>query len=345
VVEVQEVGLGPKVAGRVGQVLAKEGEVVEPGQVLVMLDAPELAAQVRQARARVHGAAADLDKAHNGPRAPEKAGARADAEAARARWKKLVASAREEDVRQARGDLACAAADLTQAKQNYDRVAHLRSHQAISVADLEVACADLDRARGKLTSAQGKLDQLLHGSRPEDIDEAKAQMESAEAKYQLLLDGTRSEEIATLEARLAEEQAKLEAMEAQLAEHQVRAPERAVVNVVGVRKGDLVTAQQAVVRVLRAEDMWVKVFVPETELGKVRLNQDVTVTIDAYPNRPFAGRVTTIATTSEFTPRNVQTFEERGHQVFAVKVVVPDAQGVFKAGLAAAVTIPLQEAP
>ena len=118
-----------------------------------------------------------------------------------------------------------------------------------------------------------------------------------------------------------------------------------MVNVVGVRKGDLVTAQQAIVRVLRAEDMWVKVFVPETELAKVRLNQQVTVTIDAYPGKPFAGTVTTVATTSEFTPRNVQTIEERGHQVFAVKVVVPDSQGVFKAGLAAAVTIPLQEAP
>jgi HlyD family secretion protein len=77
VVEVQEVGLGPKVAGRIGQVLVKEGEVVEPGQVLLTLDAPELSAQVRQARAR-------------------------------ACWKKLVAGAREEDVRQARGDVACA---------------------------------------------------------------------------------------------------------------------------------------------------------------------------------------------------------------------------------------------
>jgi HlyD family secretion protein len=345
VVEVQEVGLGPKVAGRVGQVLVKEGEVVEPGQVLLTLDAPELSAQVRQAQARARAAAADLDKARNGPRAPEKAGARADAEAARARWKKLVAGAREEDVRQARGDVACAEADQKQAEQNSARVARLGPGQAVSGADQDLARADLDRARGKLTSARGKLDALLHGSRPEEIDEAKAQMESAEAKYQLLLDGTRPEEVATFEAKLAEEQAKLDEMETQLAEHQVRAPERAVVNVVAARKGDLVTAQQAVVRVLWAEDLWVKVFVPETELGKVRLNQDVTVTLDAYPGKPFAGRVTNIATTSEFTPRNVQTFEERGHQVFAVKVVVPDPQGVFKAGLAAAVSIPLQEAP
>jgi multidrug resistance efflux pump len=345
VVEVQEVGLGPKVAGRVGQVLVKEGAVVEPGQVLVMLDAPELGAQVRQAQARVRGATADLDKARNGPRPPEKATARADAEAARARWKKLVAGSREEEVRQARSDVACAGADVKQAEQNYFRVAHLGSEQAIAAADQEVARGDRDRARGKLASAQSKLDQLIHGSRPEEIAEAKAQMESAEAKYQLLLDGTRSEELAAFEAKLAEEQAKLEEMETQLAEHQIRAPERAVVNVVAVRKGDLVTAQQAVVRVLRTEDLWVKVFVPETELAKVRLNQDVTVTIDAYPGKPFAGRVATIATTSEFTPRNVQTFEERGHQVFAVKVVVPDPQGVFKAGLAAAVSIPLQEAP
>jgi multidrug resistance efflux pump len=345
VVEVQEVGLGPKVASRIGRVLVKEGEVVEPGQVLVLLDAQELTAQVSQAQARVHGAAADLDKARNGPRASEKAAARADAEAARARWKKLVVGSREEDVRQARGDVACAAADLKQAEQNYDRVTHLRPHQAVSAADLEVARADLDRARGKLTSARAKLDALLHGSRPEEIDEAKAQMESAAAKYQQLLDGTRSEELASLEAKLAEEQAKLEEMEVRLAEHQVRAPERAVVNIVAVRKGDLVNAQQAVVRVLRAGDLWIKVFVPETELGKVRLNQEVAVTLDAYPGRPFAGRVTHIATTSEFTPRNVQTFEERGHQVFAVKVVVLDPQGVFKAGLAAAVELPLPEAP
>jgi multidrug resistance efflux pump len=136
------------------------------GLLLVLLDAQELTAQVCQARAHVRGAAADLDKARNGPRASEKAAARADAEAARARWKKLVADAREEDVRQARGDVACAAADLKQAEQNYARVAHLRSHQAVSVADLDVARADLDRARGKLTSATAPAARNSRPSRP-----------------------------------------------------------------------------------------------------------------------------------------------------------------------------------
>src|SRR5437762_1001407 len=86
-------------------------------------------------------------------------------------------------------------------------------------------------------------------------------------------------------AALAEARAKLKEIEANLAEAFVRAPERAVVEIVGVRKGDLVPPNTPVVRVLRADDLWVKVYVPETELGKVQLEQKVTVTIDSYPDR------------------------------------------------------------
>jgi hypothetical protein len=112
-----------------------------------------------------------------------------------------------------------------------------------------------------------------------------------------------------------------------VAERVVRAPEQAVVEVVAVRAGDLVSAQQAVVRVLRAADLWVKVFVPETELGKVRLHQQVTVTIDSYPGRRFSGTVTQVASVSEYTPRNVQTPDQRSLQVFGVKVPEPGGEG------------------
>ena len=86
-----------------------------------------------------------------------------------------------------------------------------------------------------------------------------------------------------------------------------------------------------------AEDLWVKVYVPETELGKLRLNQEVEVTVDSYPDRPFKGSVVQIASISEFTLRNVQSISERRHQVFGVKVRVADPQGVFKSGMAAEV--------
>src|SRR5262249_8595204 len=125
-------------------------------------------------------------------------------------------------------------------------------------------------------------------------------------------------------------------------------PELAVVEVLAVRKGDLVPPNQPILRILHSEDLWVKVYVPETELGKVRLGQKVEVTIDSYPGKQFPGQVIQIASESEFTPRNVQSVDDRRHQVFAVKVAVPQPadpkERIFKAGMAAEVCLPLEEA-
>jgi multidrug resistance efflux pump len=89
----------------------------------------------------------------------------------------------------------------------------------------------------------------------------------------------------------------------------------------------------------------VKIFVPETELGKVRLGEAVEVTVDAYPGKRFPGTVDQIASQSEFTPRNVQSADERKHQVFAVKVRVDNHEGIFKSGMAADVIVPLAASP
>jgi HlyD family secretion protein len=99
------------------------------------------------------------------------------------------------------------------------------------------------------------------------------------------------------------------------------------------------------VRVLRAEDLWLKVYVPETDVSKVTLGKKVDVRIDAYPERVFQGTVIQIASISEFTPRNVQSADERRYQVFAVKVRVDNPRGVFKSGLAAEVVLPLEGPP
>jgi multidrug resistance efflux pump len=183
---------------------------------------------------------------------------------------------------------------------------------------------------------------LEAGSRSEDIAEAAAQLKQAQANYDLLLAGTRSEDLAAAEGRVAEARGRLHEIEANLDEAVVHAPERVLVEVVGVRKGDLIQPNQPILRVLRANDLWVKAYVPEPELGQVRLDQPAEVTVDAYPEKRFQGTVTYIAAESEFTPRNVQSAEERKHQVFAIKVHVPDPQGIFKSGMAAMVSLPLQ---
>jgi multidrug resistance efflux pump len=342
IVEIQEVRLGSKVGGRVETIVVKEGQLVEPGQALVVFEEPELRAQREQLEAKLQQALADWEKAKNGPREEEKAAAKAAMAAAKAKLDRLEAGFREEEKRQAQNELESAEADIKNAKEEYDRIANLYRQRTVSRSEYDAAIAARDRSQGRARAARAHYDMLMAGSRAEDKAEARGEWNNAKARYDELMAGTRYEDKQAAEARVAEMRGKLREIEVNLAEAVVKAPEKAVVDVMAVRKGDLVPPNQPVVRVLRAEDLWVKVYVPETDLGKIRLNEKVEVTTDAYPDRRFQGIVTHIAPISEFTPRNVQSVDERRHQVFGVKIHIPDPQGAFKSGMAAQVILPLR---
>jgi multidrug resistance efflux pump len=222
---------------------------------------------------------------------------------------------RPEEIRQARSDLASTEADLKLANEEYERSDRLFRQGTEARSDYDTARANLSRAKGRVAANKARLDLLLAGTRQEDIDIAQANV---------------------VEAR-----GKLQEIKANLTEARVVAPERALVEVVAVRKGDLVPANQPVIRVLRTDDLWVRVYVPETQLGKIHLGQEAAITMDVSPERRFTGVVFQISSESEFTPRNVQSVEERRYQVFGVKVRVADPQGVFKSGMAAEVTFAL----
>jgi multidrug resistance efflux pump len=340
VVEIQEVRLGSKIGGRVCEVLVFEGDRLQAGQVLVRLETPELEAQREQLQARVQEAESALEKARNGVRQEEKDSARAALEAAQAKLKRLKAGSRAEEIRQSRSDLESATADTRLYKEDFERAERVYRSAAMPRADYDRARAVYERATGKSASIKAHLDMLLAGTRPEEIEEAEAEVRKAEANLRLQLAGTRSEDLAAAEATVAEARGKLHEVEANLREAAVVAPEPAVVEVLSVRKGDLVAANQPILRVLRTADLWVKVYVPETEISKLQLDQHVTLTVDGRPER-FEGTVRQINSASEFTPRNVQTLDERRHQVFGVRIQVTDTKGVFKSGMAADVYVPL----
>jgi multidrug resistance efflux pump len=350
IVEIQEVRLGSKIGGRVErlgynprtQQVIKEGDVVEKGQPLVYFEVPELKAQRAQWYARVQADRAASDRARNGPRQQEKDAGWAGFLGAEARLVRMNEGWREEEKRQAVNDLAATRADMNLAREDLDRVQQLYPKSA-SRAEYDAAQSTFRRAQARYEAARARNDMLQAGNRQEDIDEAAAAWWEAWNKYSLLQEGTREEDKREAQAKLEESEAKLREIDTNLEESVVRAPDRAVIEVLGVRPGDLVPANQPILRILKADDLWVKVYVPETELGKVRLNQKVQVTIDSYPGRRFSGTIIQIAAISEFTPRNVQSADERRHQVFGVKVRVDNTEGIFKSGMAAEVTIPLKE--
>jgi HlyD family secretion protein len=341
--EIQEVRLSSKVGGRVERTEVREGDLVKSGQALVVFAAPELRTQFQQQQARLAAAQADFDRVRNGPRSEEKDSARAALASADARYRKLKAGFRSEEIDQARADVAAADAEWTSAQRDWVRAREMLRTRAASQSEYDNVVGSSDKLKSRLASAKAKLRLLEAGTRPEEIAEAAAEMDRLRANLTLLEQGSRSEDIAAAAARVAELQARVEELKVNLAETIVRAPESALVEVLAVRPGDVVAPNQPVIRVLRADDLWVKVYVSETDLGKVRLHQKVDVTVDAYPGRHFEGEVYLINSISEFTPRNVQSADERRFQVFGVKVRIANPQGVFKSGMAATVLIPLQE--
>lgn len=339
-VEVQEVRLSSKIAGRVKDVFVDDGAHVKEGDPLVELDIPELRAQRRQAAAQLAAATAAAAKAEQGPLDEELAASKQAVAAAEARWKKMDKGNRDKEIEQVEKNVDAWKVDLANARLDLQRISGLVQSKSATRKELDDAQARYDRLQATVNEAAARLELMREGFRPEDKAEALAEFKRAEANDALLNTGTREEDKAAARARVDELTAKLSELDSNIAEAVVKAPEDAIVELVSVRRGDTTTPGQPVVRILRAKDLWIKAFVPETELGRVRLNQDVAVTMDTYPERKFKGKVTYISSTAEFTPRNVQSVDERRHQVFAIKIRVEDPQGIFKSGMAADVHLP-----
>ena len=344
IVEIQEVRLGSKVGGRVAQILVDEGQIVYPGQKLVVFEYPELEDQKAQLIASLDAARADLLKAENGPRIEEKQMALDTMKSSWAGYQRLKNGFREEEKRQAAAELDTAKAELVRARKDLERVERLAQLNSASQSDVETAIAARDKAIGQVAAATAKNQMYQAGSRKEDISQAYADWKKAKANYEMMMKGTRQEEIAAARARVAEALAKLQQVETNIKETTVIVPPElgeAKVEVLGVRPGDLVQPNQPIIRVLRHKDLWVKIFVPETQLGLITDGKRVDVTIDTDPHRRYKGTVIQKGTIAEFTPRNVQSVDERRYQVFPIKIRVENSQGVFNAGMAAEVTVPI----
>ncbi len=339
IVETQEVRLSSKIGGRVEQVLVREGDIVEAGTVLVRLDSAELMAKRAQLSAQQDLYQAKLDLLCNGPLAEQVAAARAGIDIAEAKLKRLKTGARSEELEMAKYETEMWSAESERALAEYNRLKSLAAANSISQAELDTSKAAMLRAKSQASSSVKNLEMLQNGTRIEDLEEARAQVEKMHADYDLIKRGAREEERRQAKAQLDEVVARIQELDVQVRECTVSAPQRCTVEVIAIRRGDLVAPNMPVVRVLYDEDLWVKAYVPETQLATVQLNQRITVTHDGS-NREYEGHVSHIANISEFTPRNVQSPDERHNQVFGLKVLVREAQGIFKSGMAATVRIP-----
>jgi HlyD family secretion protein len=343
-VETREIQTGSKVGGRVSSVLVVEGQKVSGGTVMVRFDAAELEAMTRQLQARVAQAEADAAKLRAGFRPEEIEQAEAAARTQRAQLEALREGPRTQEIEQAEAELAAAQAEAANAQRNYARIEQLHKTGDVSNQARDDARTKNDAARARAESVAERVKLLHAGTRKEDVKAGEARYQQAAASAQLMRKGYRREDIAAAEGRLREAKALLDETRVRLAEGEVRAPDSCgqngcLVEVVSVRPGDVVTANRAVATLLEPSQLWVRIFVPEPELGRIGVGQKANIRVDSFSDRTFTGAVEQIASRSEFLPRNIQTREDRDHQVFGIKIRVDNHEGALKSGMAATVRL------
>jgi len=345
-IEVTEVNVSSKVTGRVIKRYVDEGVDVKAGQLIAILEGEELEAQLRQALATLHSADARLLQARISLRIEPtlvQAQIRQAEESLRSaeeRLRLLQAGSRPQEIEEGRANLRQNLARLEIARLTRDRYRDLLADRVIAKQDLDRAESDFQAADAAVCATRERLGVLEEGSRIEDIraaqaerDRAAAALEAARANAATL--DLRQQDVRAGEAAVREAQANVRRLETQVAELKVFAPLDATVLTKAAEEGEVVPAGKPLVLLGDLDHPWIKVYVTETEVGKVKLGAPARILADSFPQQPFRGTVSWIADEAEFTPKNIQTKEERVNLVYAVKITIDNAQRKLKAGMVA----------
>ena len=287
-VEVRQVNLGFKVAGRIKSLAVDEGGHVTEGQTLGELDKVYFEESLAQMRAQRDQAAANLSK--------------------------IEAGNRPEEIAQAEATVAEREATLLNAKIAFDRAQQLVKTGTGTRKTFDDSQAALREADARLNSARQGLKLMQIGSRKEDIDAARAQ--------------------------LADKEAAIAASQRQLADAELKAPSSGVV-LSRVREGGaIVNAGETVFVLSLTSPVWVRGYVSELDLGRIRPGLEVDLRSDSPGNKPLKGRIGFISTTAEFTPKTVETKELRTALVYRLRVVADDPEGALRQGMPMTITVP-----
>lgn len=322
--------------------------------------------EIARAEAAVAAAASEVEKLRRGSRPEEIAAARAAAQQAREHLALAKAGPRKEEIDQARAAYDAAAADSKLADQSLGRIESLYKEGAVAAQTLDEAKARSETAAANEDRAKRKLDELLAGTRKEDIRAAEQAVKQAEANLRLVQKGPRVEDIRAAEANLAQAEATLaelragtrpyqieqaraavkqahsnvEQIKARTRERAVYAPRNGQLQALNIQPGDIVTPGQSVATIIDPNDLYVKIYIPEGELGGLTVGTKLQAVTDSGIHT--TGVVEQIPARAEFTPRNVQTKDERELQVYAVKMRLANPNNRLRAGMSVDVSLPVK---
>ena len=339
-VEARTISVGSRAGGRIARVLVKEGDAVTAGQALLELEPGDWSAQLLQAKAQQMSAEAMFDKLKKGARPEELEQARARSLTAQAALQQAMAGARPEQVQAAESRLAAQEVAVQKAMLDAGREHQLDGVGASTRAELENSDLAVRQAVAQRDALKNQLDELKNGSRREEVAQARARQMEQTASMKLVVAGTRDEDLRVAEAAIEGARGRVQQVQAMLDELTVRAPLPSRVEALDLRPGDILAANAPAAVLLEEKQLYVRIYVPETLLGRLHVGQSVPILVDSFPNRGFRGIVKHINDVGEYSPRNLQTADERADQVFATRVELQEGFAELRAGMAAFIKVP-----
>ncbi len=356
-IEGYETDVGTKIAGRIISVSVREGEEVTQGQLLVRLDDAETTAQLQGATARLNSsqqaeqqALLQINLLENQIREAELEAKQSQGDTSgRILQAESNLAAVEAQLSQAQAQQQQALSELTLAQKNLDRFSQLLRQGVITQQQYDQAQTSVETAQANVVSRQAAVtsfDRLVNA----------AQGQLTQVQTTALNPDIRNLQIQNLRTQLAQTKLKLAAATADVAnakaaEAEVKArvenqsilsPIKGVVTARNVEPGTVVTPGKNLLTVINPLQLYLRGYIPEGDIVRVRLGQDVRIFLDSRPNQPLLGKITAIDPQASFTPENIYFKEDRVRQVFGLRVSLDNLEGYAKPGMPADAEIVLE---
>ena len=332
-IEGDAISIAPEIGGRIAGMTVDEGSRVTAGQTLVQLDHTMLDAQVAQAQAVVATAQAQLTQLQNGARASDVAAARTALSAAQQNYDKVRAGPTADQLAQLKAQMDSAQAAVAQAQAAYDRIGG-EGNPYIAMAPQALA---LQQATNAYHAAAAALNDALTHPTASELAAAQSQVQQAQAALDRLTPTPDS--VAVAEDQVKQAQAALTVLQTQVAKMTLTSPVNGIVSRRALHVGEIAAPNATVLTVTNLDTVTLTIYVPETQIGQIKIGEAIPVAVDSFPGKTFTGTVIFINTQAEFTPRNVQTKSERVNTVFAVKLQLTNPDFDLKPGMPADATL------
>jgi HlyD family secretion protein len=345
-IELTEVNIAFKTAGRLIERDVDEGDAVKKGQVVARLDRDQLLAQRDREAAGLASAQAQLTQAQTALEweratlAGDLEQRKADLASSESRLLELKNGSRPQEIQESRAAVEAAQSELDRAKRDWDRSQTLYKNDDISTAQYDQYRNRWESADAALKQAQQREALVQAGPRVEIVQAAQGQVEKMRGALKMAEANTleiqrREQELVTRRAEIERSRASVALIDAQLADTIAYSPVDGVVLVKSADVGEVLGVGTTVVTVGDIDHPWLRGYVNETALGKVKVGAKARITTDSYPGKVYEGRVSFIASEAEFTPKQIQTQEERVKLVYRIKIELDNPRRELKSNMPA----------